>query len=247
MRCMGCGGDMVVTATASDDAALPAGFTHETLQCLACGDTERRLAFNPALIKTNASTSACLSSPPQETASSSPQAPSPASDASALSLPPEIGASAPAWIRAVEKLRSRQADIRVRTPKQKPDWHARFNEAWEKLAPPSRGSSTNSANLRAPEQSVWKSARALRAELRSALASDAAARPAIKPPPEVIERFNQFWDGLLPGRDRLALPTQVVSTQPLPPSMSLVLREHPQCASTAARAIMLLRGANVPG
>ena len=87
MRCMGCGGDMVVTATASDDAALPAGFTHETLQCLACGDTERRLAFNPALIKTNASTSACLSSPPQETASSSPQAPSPVLDASSLSLP----------------------------------------------------------------------------------------------------------------------------------------------------------------
>ena len=247
MRCMGCGGDMVVTATASDDAALPAGFTHETLQCLACRDVERRLVFKPALIETDAPTSACRSSPPQETASSSPQAPSPASDASALSLPPEIGASAPAWIRAVEKLRSHQADIRVRTPKQKPDWHARFNEAWEKLAPPSRGSGTNNANLRAPEQSVWKSARALRAGLRSALASDAAARPAIKPPAEVLERFNQFWDGLLPGRERLPPPAQVASTQPLPPSLSLVLCEHSQGASTAARAILLLRGASVPG
>ena len=247
MRCMGCGGDMIVTATACDDAALPAGFTHETLQCLACGDIERRLVFNPALIKTNASTSARLSSPPEVAASSSPQANSPASDAASLSRPPEIGASAPAWIRAVEKLRSRQADIRVRTHKEKPDWHARFNEAWEKLAPPSRGPATSNANLRAPEQSVWKSARALRAELRAALASDAAARPAIKPPPEVLERFNQFWDGLLPGRDRRAPPPEAASTQPLPPSLSLVLREHPQGASTAARAILLLRGANVPG
>ena len=253
MRCMGCGGDMIVTATACDDAALPAGFTHETLQCLACGDIERRLVFNPTLIETGASTSACLqqpafsSSPPEEAAPSSPQATSPASDAASLSLPPEIGASAPAWIRAVEKLRSRQADIRVRTHKEKPDWHARFNQAWEKLAPPSRGPATNNANLRAPEQSVWKSARALRAELRSALASDAAARPAIKPLPEVLERFNQFWDGLLPGRDRRAPPPEAASTQPLPPSLSLVLREHPQGASTAARAILLLRGANVPG
>ena len=245
MRCMRCGGDMVVTATASEDAALPAGFTHETLQCLACGDVERRLVFKPALIETDAS--ACLSSPRQETASSSPQAPSPASDASALSLPPEVGASAPAWIRAVEKLRSRQADIRVRTHKEKPDWHARFNQAWEKLAPPSRGPGTNNANQCAPEQSVWKSARALRAELRSALASDAAARPAIKPPPEVLERFNQFWDGLLPGRDRLAPPIEVTSTRPLPPSLSLVLREQPQGASTTARAILLLRGASTPG
>jgi hypothetical protein len=254
MRCMGCGEDMVVTATASDDAALPAGFMHEILQCLACGDIERRLVFNPALIKTNAPTSARVEQPvfpasqPPETASSSPSAPSPVSDASSsLSLPSEIRASAPAWTRAVEKLRSRQADIRVRTQKQKPDWHSRFNEAWEKLAPPARGSGTNNANLRAPEQSVWKSARALRAELRSALASDAAARPAIKPPPEVLERFNQFWDGLLPGRDRSAPPAEVASTGPLPPSLSLVLREHPQGASTAARAIMLLRGANVPG
>jgi hypothetical protein len=244
---------MVVTATASDDAALPAGFMHEILECLACRDIERRLVFNPALIKTNAPTSARVeqpvfpSSPPQETASSSLPAPSPVSDAASLSLPPEIGASAPAWTRAVEKLRSRQADIRVRTHKEKLDWHARFNEAWEKLAPPSRGPGTNNATLRAPEQSVWKSARALRAELRSALASNAAARPPIKPAPEVMERFNQFWDGLLPGRDRLPPPAQVASTQPLPPSMSLVLREHPQCASTAARAIMLLRGANVPG
>jgi hypothetical protein len=201
MRCMGCGGNMVVTATASADAALPAGFTHETLKCLACGDIERRLVFNPAPLETGAPTSARLSSPPEETASSSPQAP--VSDASSRSFPPEIGASAPAWIRAVEKLRSRQADLRVRAHKEKPDWHARFNEAWEKLAP-SRGPGTHNANLRTPEQSVWKSARALRAELRSALASDAAARPAIKPLPEVLERFNQFWDGLLPGRDRFA-------------------------------------------
>jgi hypothetical protein len=244
MRCMGCGGDMVVTATASADAALPAGFTHETLKCLACGDIERRLVFNAAPIATGEPSSARLPSSPEETASSSPQAP--VSDASSRSLPPEIGASAPAWIRAVEKLRSRQADLRVRTHKEKPDWRAQFNEAWEKLAP-SRGPGTHNANLRTPEQSVWKSARALRAELRSALASDAAARPASKPLPEVLERFNQFWDGLLPGRDRLAPPAEVATTQPLPPSLSLVLREHPQGASTAARAILLLRGANVPG
>jgi hypothetical protein len=245
MRCMGCGGDMVVTATASADAALPAGFTHETLKCLACGDIERRLVFNAAPLATGAPSSARLPSSPEETATSSPQAP--VSDASSRCLPPEIGASAPAWIRAVEKLRSRQADLRMRTHKEKPDWHARFNEAWEKLAPPSRGPGTSNENLRAPEQSVWKSARALRAELRSALASDAAARPAIKPPPEVLEHFNQLWDGLLPGRDRPAHPAEVASTQPLPPSLSLVLREHAQGASTAARAILLLRGVSVPG
>jgi len=216
---MTCGGEMTPRHGANAEV-----LAQRSLQCLSCGSTEQTLVFRQGATEINVL-------PPDS--SRAPRS--------------EAITSARAWKHAVEKLRSRQADIRVRTHKEKPDWHARFNQAWEKLAPPSRGPATSNANLRAPEQSVWKSARALRAELRAALASDAAARPEIKPPPEVLEHFNQFWDGLLPGRDRRAPPPEAASTQPLPPSLSLVLREHPQGASTAARAIMLLRGANVPG
>src|SRR5262245_4566861 len=45
MRCMAGGGEMTVAAVASDDATMPAGFRHETLQCAACGDVERRFVF----------------------------------------------------------------------------------------------------------------------------------------------------------------------------------------------------------
>jgi hypothetical protein len=45
MRCMSCGGEMLLAAVVSDDVTMPAGFRHETLQCTVCGDTERRFVF----------------------------------------------------------------------------------------------------------------------------------------------------------------------------------------------------------
>src|SRR5260370_16539915 len=45
MRCMACGGEMVLTAGTSDDAVSVEGFKYETHQCLGCGGTERRLVF----------------------------------------------------------------------------------------------------------------------------------------------------------------------------------------------------------
>jgi hypothetical protein len=45
MRCLMCAAEMYVTQ-AVQDATMPVpGFEHHTLECLECGDIERRLAF----------------------------------------------------------------------------------------------------------------------------------------------------------------------------------------------------------
>ena len=257
MRCMECGGEMMLTAVASDDATMPAGFRHETLQCLECRDIERRLVFSRGPIKMPElpRASACPQQPvvspssPETITSSSPQSSLPAQDVS--SLPPEAVACAPAWARAVEKLRSRQADIHVRFDEEKSDWNVRFNQALEKLAPPRRQPpAADHATARRSQHLAWKSARALRAALRaSSSACDRPAKSAIEPLGEAIQRFNRFWDSLLTVRYRSDPAAEASPTlaQPLPPSLSLVRVENPEAVSVAGRAILLLRGSGDAG
>jgi hypothetical protein len=114
----------------------------------------------------------------------------------------------------------------------KADWNARFNQAWEKLAPTSRKPpAAGYAAPRRPEHLARKSARTLRAELRaSSSVRDRPAQFAIEPPGEAIQRFNRFWDSLLTARHR-AYPAGEASSilaQPLPPSLSLVPVETPE-------------------
>ena len=50
MRCMMCGEEKVLAeAMPAEDMAVP-GFEHQTLECLACNDTERRLVFTGRVI-----------------------------------------------------------------------------------------------------------------------------------------------------------------------------------------------------
>jgi DNA-directed RNA polymerase subunit RPC12/RpoP len=46
VRCMACGAEMVLINTAEDLTKPILGFKRETYMCSACGDTERRTAFN---------------------------------------------------------------------------------------------------------------------------------------------------------------------------------------------------------
>jgi hypothetical protein len=45
MRCLACGGEMILLE-ATPDSTMP-GYEYQTFQCSACGDSERRLNFNP--------------------------------------------------------------------------------------------------------------------------------------------------------------------------------------------------------
>jgi Thioesterase superfamily len=46
MRCMVCGGEMILAEVKPDDAGMVVGFKHETLQCSVCRDIERAFLFD---------------------------------------------------------------------------------------------------------------------------------------------------------------------------------------------------------
>jgi hypothetical protein len=125
MRCMACGGEMILKAVKPDDAGMVAGFRHETLHCLVCRDTEHRFVYSressekPELPLISALPQQdVISSTLVEAISSS--SPRPAMPQDIIASPPESFsareaiASVASWGRAVEKLRSRQADIKMR-------------------------------------------------------------------------------------------------------------------------------------
>jgi hypothetical protein len=254
---MACGEEMVLTAVASDTAVTVEGFQHQTLQCPACRTTERRYVFTRG--STETTTPPPVSSCPQEPASSCPQQP-------ASSCPQEPVSSrdiapAPAWARAVEKLRSRQADLHERADAAKrTNWNIQFDQTWEKLAPPRReplpaGNSTPGK----PKNLAWKSDRALRAQLRKTSpppSRNKTRQPAIEPTAEAVQQFNQFWDSLVPARNlsrpQAEIPVPSALLAPLPRSLSLVPVEASEAAtleamSAADRAILLFRGTHHMG
>jgi hypothetical protein len=235
---MACGEEMVLTAVVPDGTITVEGFEQQTLTCLACRGTERRFVFSRGATET--------ATPPAD--SSCPQPP----------ISPCGIAPARAWARAVEKLRSRQADLHQRADEaKKTNWNSQFNQAWEKLGParrepPPAGNST-------PErlkELAWKSGRALRAQLRKASPPPGRNRtkqPAIEPAAGAVQQFNQFWDNLVPASNRsqaqakVSMPCALLA--PLPRSLSLVPVETWEAISisTATRAILLLRGTQHTG
>jgi hypothetical protein len=46
MRCISCRADMRVERVEQDQGMKEFGYQHETLRCIACGRTERRLSFS---------------------------------------------------------------------------------------------------------------------------------------------------------------------------------------------------------
>jgi hypothetical protein len=228
MRCMACGEEMVLTAVVPDDTMEVKGYEHQTLQCFACRGTERRLVFGRG---------ATVSTTPPPVSSCS---------------QPDGSAPGRAWARAVEKLRSRQADLHQRADEvKKTNWNIQFNQEWEKLAPTRREPppAGNSSNGR-PKDLARKSGRALRAQLlrkRSpAPGRNETAQPAIEPTSEAVQRFNHFWESLVPARSLPDPPAEVsvpsALPAPLPRSLSLVPLEALEAMCAASRAILLLRG-----
>ena len=119
MRCMGCGAQMVLTATVPDQTMPVRGFEHQTFRCFDCGVTE---VTGPATngVELENGTEA---------------------------LPAAAAARSPTWTRAVEKLRSREAEIRQRAERAKrTDWNMAFNQAWEQLAPAPAAAVQNGQN-----------------------------------------------------------------------------------------------------
>jgi hypothetical protein len=251
MRCLGCGEEMAVTAIVPDRAL--ASFEHRTFTCAPCGATERRLVLSrdqPAPPSPQPEASSAATTPGADD-----QAPAEAESA-AVSVPPlpqeaehegpvheepvPILVPATAWTRAVEKLRHRQADLGLRAEQvQKESWNSRFDKAWQRLAPDyPRSAQTHGANqkLRRRSWSPQASARIVIPRRRPVVEA-----PVIESSPEQIQKFNEFWDSLLPRQ----LPPPVSDGSPLAPlprSVSLVPIESAQAASTATRAILLLRG-----
>ena len=225
---------------AHDTMTVP-GFEHETLQCPACGAIERKLVFTRR---------------PNETAVPSPLPPPPVLSCSHQPVPscpqPEGIAPAPAWSRAVEELRSLQADLHQRAGEIKTGLHVQFNRkpARNHREPPPADSSADGRF----KDFAWKSARALRAQLRKRSSPPGRGRTkqqAIQPSPEAIQQFNQFWESLVPGINLPEAPAEVplasAGPAPLPRSLSLVAVERLEAASTAGRAILLLRGTQQMG
>jgi hypothetical protein len=173
-------------------------------------------------------------------------------------LPAAAAARSRTWTRAVEKLRSREAEIRQRAERAKrTDWNMAFNQAWEQLAPAPAAAVQNGQNGHStyarPDDLAAMFARSVRGRLRKKAAMPTtrgrAAAPIADPSPEAAREFNRFWDSLSGSTplQLLAEPTSVPNVPPqallpLPKSVSLVPIEAPAIASAAARAISLLGG-----
>src|SRR6516225_6876338 len=197
MRCMACGGEMILTAVKPDEFGMVVGFTHETFQCSVCHDVECRFVFRRELrpISVCPKQTFVSASSVEAISASRPQSPAPSKSTSSLSLQEQTACN---WERAVKTLRNHQADIRVRTRSdEKNDWNARFNKRWEKLAVGHKPQAAGAATSRRVPL-ARKSARALRAELVGAASARNCAEQ-IEPPSEEIQRFKQFWDTLLTG------------------------------------------------
>jgi hypothetical protein len=253
MRCMECGEQMALVAAVPDETATVAGFENETLHCPACGATERRLVFSrtpreptwrpvpvPESVEPSGPESAPSNSSCVEPASAEP----PSVPATAASVTP-----ASAWTRAVEKLRNRQADLNERAGEAREmNWRMRFDRAWEKLGPPRPDSGRPDTNSDRPRNAPWTSSRVLRARLRKlsgAAGRGTAGQGAIASTPESMQEFNQLWDSLASGyggpRRFPDEPAAATRPAPLPRALSLVAVEP--ASNSAARVILLLRGA----
>jgi hypothetical protein len=260
---MACGEQMALTAaTPADDVAVP-GFQQQLFTCSACGSTERRLMFAPTKAKASTAKASTMDPVPAKTpaanqAITAPAAPeaTPSAEADGAREPPcaspERSGIAPAtsWVRAMEKLRSRQADLMQRTPwSERAHWNAQFEKAWERLGPERRlpAGSRNSAPVNAIGSN---SARAVRARLRKITArpngshngNGAAAEPA----GTERDAFQQFWDSLIPAPNppdpAPEKPCEPQSLLPLPRELSLVPIGTLQAASMQSLAIFLLQG-----
>jgi hypothetical protein len=238
---------MAVTASAPDGAL--AGFEHRSFTCAPCGVTERRLLLSrdqppaPQPEPQPASTANVSSAEDEalaEAESADHCAPAlPVGNVHEEPEPAPVLVPAAAWTRAVEKLRHHEADLSQRAQEaKKANWNYRFDRVWQRLVPDSPQFSRINAASQKVHCRTWApqaAARIVIPRLRPI-----AELPLIERSPEQIQKFNEFWDGLL-SRQLPVPASNGTSVAPLPRSVSLVPVEPAQGASAATRAILLLR------
>jgi hypothetical protein len=253
MRCLACGEEMVLTAVMPAGPMSVAGFEQQTFACLVCRTTERRFVFDRGASETPVSSPVPLPAaqpvPPCSQPNGTTSQPDDlAAQPDGIVAQPDGIAPAHAWTRAVEKLRNRQANLNARAEEtRKTDWNIRFNREWEKLAPAPRQQPPTDDPTPARRKDISGiSARALRAQLRTALGRNRPKQPAVEPTAEAVQIFNQFWDSLVPARNSPPAQTEASASlallEPLPRSVSLVPVESVEAMSAGSRAILLLRG-----
>jgi hypothetical protein len=214
MRCMGCGAEMALTAVVPDETIAVRGFEHKTFRCLDCEATETRLTFTSSTARRTDLITPVPVKPPSQPDGTSSDAP------------------AAAWIRAVEMLRNRQADIHSRPGKVE---KTEFNRPSEQLALPRReaGQSGDSIYARPKDVSAMF-ARTVRERLRKTtkipVGHNGGPEPLIERNPETVQQFNLFWDSLAQGSP-LELPAGSASASAAP---SLPLLRLPKSAEPDA-------------
>jgi hypothetical protein len=148
----------------------------------------------------------------------------------------DANASGQAWIRAVEKFRSYEADLHRRAENSK---KTNGNiEASDRLTVPRHGE-THAANK--PQKAPVRERLGIRAFRNGRYSPLLGRSNGLKPNGEAARRFDEFWDSLVPARNgqkpgELALAG---SLAPLPRSLSLVViepRKLPHSRSAGSNA-----------
>jgi hypothetical protein len=134
--------------------------------------------------------------------------------------------SVAAWVRAIEKLRSYQADLhqRVEAAKKK-NWHVEFDKAWDSFVFPRHPRWL----LTAPPKNIARSRRerVLRLGMTGTRRRQ-SPEPVQEPESEAIRRFNDFWNGLGPSRTRQQTESSAPPEALAAPPMSLGLGKPPE-------------------
>jgi hypothetical protein len=126
-----------------------------------------------------------------------------------------------AWLCAIDKLRSYQADLHLRAEEaKKRNWNIEFDIAWDSFAVPRQR--LLASHPRNAVQSNRERLRRKRLSIASARRSQSPA-PAQECDSEAVRRFNEFWNSLAPSRT----PQRIESSAPasvaaLPMSLGLV-------------------------
>lgn len=214
MRCMGCGAEMALTAVVPDETIAVRGFEHKTFLCLGCEATETRLTFTSSTARRTDLITPVPVKPPSQPDGTSSDAP------------------AAAWIRAVEMLRNRQADIHSRPGKVE---KTEFNRPSEQLALPRREAGQSGDSIYARPKGVSAMfARTVGERLRKTtkipVGHNGGPEPLIERNPETVQQFNLFWDSLAQGSP-LELPAESASASAAP---SLPLLRLPKSAEPDA-------------
>jgi hypothetical protein len=133
--------------------------------------------------------------------------------------------SAQAWVRAIEKLRSYQADLHQRAEEaKKTNWNVEFDEAWDSFSAPLRNEWLDLAqpNGIAPRREQLR----LRARTTAGTFCSQSPEPAQEPDWEAVRRFNEFWDRLAPshGLRQMPLAAPPMTPNPAAPDTDNVVR-----------------------